>query len=155
MRIAPTRILLDVLLSQASWAALWLDAATMARPRPTRDPATRHPCLLAAFFLPCASRPPDVRRLRLIRPRRHYVARARATQRAYVTTRTDTMARRRQDTDEDEITESDDTADAATFGGSSLRGTRQVTPPSMPADLHTVLAMPLITRTPHIVGLPS
>jgi hypothetical protein len=52
------------------------------------------------------------------------------------------MDRRRQDTDEDEITEADDTAGTATFGGASLRGTRQVTPPSMPADLHTVLAMP-------------
>jgi hypothetical protein len=35
------------------------------------------------------------------------------------------MARRRQETD-DEITEADDTAGAAIFGGSSLRGTRQV-----------------------------
>ena len=51
------------------------------------------------------------------------------------------MARRRQDT-EDEITEADDTAGAATFGGVSFRGTRQVTPPSMPADLLTALAMP-------------
>jgi hypothetical protein len=51
------------------------------------------------------------------------------------------MARRRQDT-EDEITDADDTAGAATFGGASLRGTRQVTPPSMPADLRTTLAMP-------------
>jgi hypothetical protein len=51
------------------------------------------------------------------------------------------MARRRQDT-EDEITEAADTACAATFGGSSLRGTRQVTPPSMPDDLRTALAMP-------------
>jgi hypothetical protein len=116
----------------------------MARPRPTRDPATRHPCLLVAFFLPCASRPPDVCRLRLTRPRQHYTARARATQHAYVTTRagTYTMARRRQDTDEDEITEADNTVGDATFGCSSLRGTRQVTPPSMPADLITALAMP-------------
>jgi hypothetical protein len=51
------------------------------------------------------------------------------------------MASRRQDT-VDEITEADDTAGDATFGGSSLRGTRQVTPPSMPADLRTTLAMP-------------
>jgi hypothetical protein len=42
----------------------------------------------------------------------------------------------------DEITEADDTACAATLGGSSLRVTRQVTPPSMPADLRTSLAMP-------------
>ena len=52
------------------------------------------------------------------------------------------MAHSQQDTDEDEITEADDTAGAATFGGSSLRGTRQVTMPSMSADLRTVLAMP-------------
>jgi hypothetical protein len=50
------------------------------------------------------------------------------------------MTRRRQD-DADEITEADDTAGAATFGGSSLRGTRQVTPQSMP-DLRSALAMP-------------
>ena len=47
------------------------------------------------------------------------------------------MARRRQDI-EDEITEPDDTVGAA----SSLRGTRQVTPPSVPDDLRTALAMP-------------
>jgi hypothetical protein len=52
------------------------------------------------------------------------------------------MARHSQDTDEDEITEADDTAGAATFGGASLRGTRQVTPPSMNTDLRTGLAMP-------------
>jgi hypothetical protein len=52
------------------------------------------------------------------------------------------VARCRQDT-EDEITETDNsTAGAATFGGSSLRGTRQVTPSSMPDDLRTSLAMP-------------
>ena len=54
------------------------------------------------------------------------------------------MASRRQDT-EDEITEADNTAGAATFGGAPTRGTRgprQVTPPSMPADLRTALAMP-------------
>jgi hypothetical protein len=62
------------------------------------------------------------------------------TPRAFVTTRagTDTMARHRQDTDE----EADDTAGAATFGGASLRGTRQVTPPSLSTDLRTALAMP-------------
>ncbi len=49
------------------------------------------------------------------------------------------MARRRQDND-NEITPEDDTD--ATFGGSSLRGTRQVTPTSMPDDLRTSLAMP-------------
>jgi hypothetical protein len=51
------------------------------------------------------------------------------------------MASRRQDT-ADEITEADDTAGDATFRGSSLSGTRQVTQPSMPADLRTALAMP-------------
>jgi hypothetical protein len=51
------------------------------------------------------------------------------------------VARRCQDT-EDEITEADYTAGTATFGGASLSGTRQVTPPSMPADLCTTLAMP-------------
>ena len=66
------------------------------------------------------------------------------THRVFVTTRagTDTMARRRQGTDEDEITEADDTAGAATFGGGSIRDTGHVTQPSMPADLRTVLAMP-------------
>jgi len=52
------------------------------------------------------------------------------------------MACSHQDTDEDEITEADDTAGDATFSGSSLCGTRQVTLPSMPADLRTDLAMP-------------
>ena len=52
------------------------------------------------------------------------------------------MARRRQDADEDEITEADDTAVAATFSGASIRGTRQVTPPSMSAELHVALALP-------------
>ena len=44
--------------------------------------------------------------------------------------------------DQDEITETDNTAGDATFGGSSLRGTRQVTPTFMSADLRTALAMP-------------
>ena len=51
------------------------------------------------------------------------------------------MARNRQET-EDEITEADYTAGAATFGGSSTRSPRQVTPPSMPDDLPAALAMP-------------
>jgi hypothetical protein len=46
-----------------------------------------------------------------------------------------------------EITEADDTAGAATFFGDSIRGTRQVTPPSMPADLREALAMPTIFGT--------
>ena len=44
--------------------------------------------------------------------------------------------------DQDEITEADNTAGDATFSGSTLRGTRQVTQSSMPDDLHTTLAMP-------------
>ena len=52
------------------------------------------------------------------------------------------MAHSHQDTD-DEITESDNTADTATFsGGLPTRSPRQVTPPSMSADLSTALAMP-------------
>jgi hypothetical protein len=104
-----------------------------------------HPCQQAVSHLPC-TRPPD--RLLPDRPRdslrglrrgSHY----RAAQRAFVTTRSgfDTMARRRQETDY-EITEADDTAGAATFGGAPTRGTRQVTPPSVPDDLRTSLAMP-------------
>ena len=104
------------------------------------DPASLS-CRLAGFFLPCASRPPDFCRLRLARPRRHYGDSAHAAQRAFVTTRagTDTMARRHQDT-EDEITEADNTAGDATFGGA-------VTPPSMSADLRTALAMPTTFST--------
>jgi hypothetical protein len=37
--------------------------------------------------------------------------------------------------DQDEITETDNTAGDATFGGSTLRGTRQVTQPSLLAEL--------------------
>ena len=51
------------------------------------------------------------------------------------------MARSHQETD-DEITEADDTSGAATFGGAPTRGPRQVTPSSVPDDLHTALAMP-------------
>jgi hypothetical protein len=142
MRIAPTHTLLDRILSQATWAALRSDAAIKARRRPPRDSASRHPCRQAASFLPCASRPPDACRVYLARPRQR-LGQGSRDRRAFVTTRSgfDTMASRRQDT-ADEITEADDTAGAATFGGSSLRGTRQVTPPSMPADLRTALAMP-------------
>jgi hypothetical protein len=43
MRIAPTHILLDRILSQATWAALRSDEAIKARRRPPRDPASRHP----------------------------------------------------------------------------------------------------------------
>jgi hypothetical protein len=58
MRIAPTHILLDRILSQATWAALRSDEAIKARRRPPRDPASRHPCWQEASFLPC-TRPPD------------------------------------------------------------------------------------------------
>jgi hypothetical protein len=51
------------------------------------------------------------------------------------------MARSRQETD-DEITEADDTAGAATFGGAPTRGTWQVTLSSVPDDLRTALALP-------------
>jgi hypothetical protein len=54
----------------------------------------------------------------------------------------------RQDADEDEITEADVTAGSATFCGASIRGTRQVTPPSMSADLlHAALALPITFGT--------
>ena len=69
MRTAPTLTSADVNPSPDAWAALWLAAAITARPRPTRDSATRHPCRQAAFFLPCASRPPDACRVSLARPR--------------------------------------------------------------------------------------
>jgi hypothetical protein len=85
-----------------------------------------HPCQTAAAHLPCT--PPPYCWVLIGRPRarsRPDGHRDRAAARAFVTTRTglDTMSRRRQD-DADEITESDHTAGAATFGGSSLRDTR-------------------------------
>jgi hypothetical protein len=58
MRTTPTLILLDGGPSQDQWAAHWLAKAITARPRPTRDSATRHPCRQAASFLPC-TRAPD------------------------------------------------------------------------------------------------
>jgi hypothetical protein len=120
-------------------------AITARRPRAPASVilARPHPSQQAAY-LPC-SRPPDCAFCaRPRRPARWSVSSGSHTHRALVTTRagTDTMARHRQDTDEDEITEADDTAGAATFGGASLRGTRQVTPPSMSSDLLTALAMP-------------
>jgi hypothetical protein len=142
VRIAPTHNLLDRILSQATWAALRSDAAIKARRRPPRDSASRHPCRQAASFLPCASQPPDACRVYLARPRQRLRQGSR-DRRAFVSTRSgfDTMARRHQDTD-DEITEADNTAGAATFGGAPTRGPRQFTPLSMPADLRTSLAMP-------------
>ena len=59
MRTAPTLILLDGGPSQDTWADVWSDEAIKARRRPPRDPASRHPCRQAAFFLPC-TRPPDL-----------------------------------------------------------------------------------------------
>ena len=117
MRTTPTLILLDGGPSQDTWASHWLAEAIKALPRPTRDSATLHPCRQAAVFLPCASRPPDVCSLRLVRPRLNHCARDYDDARTFVTTRdgTDTMASSRQET-EDEITETDDTADGAIFG---------------------------------------
>ena len=104
-----------------------------------------HPCQQAASHLPC-TRPPD--RLLLDKPRdslrslrrgSHY----RAAQRVFATrSRIDTMARRRQETDDD-LMEADDTAGAATFGCVPTRGTRQVKQTSVPDDLRTALAMPI------------
>ena len=106
MRITPTLTSADVNPLTESWAALWLELATTARRTPTRDSVNLHPCRQAAFFLPCASLPPDDCILCFVKPRQHYCSNSRC---AYVTTRagTDTMARHRQDTDEDEITESE------------------------------------------------
>ena len=58
MRIASTHILLDRILSQMTWAALWSDAAFTARHRSPRDLARQHPCWLTARHLP-GTRPPD------------------------------------------------------------------------------------------------
>jgi hypothetical protein len=52
------------------------------------------------------------------------------------------MVRSLQDADEEAITEADNTADAATFSCDSIRGTRQVTHPSMPVYLVTSLDLP-------------
>jgi hypothetical protein len=145
MRIASTHNLLDRILSQATWAALRSDAAIKAHSRPPRDSASRHPCLQAASFLPCASQPPDVCRVYLARSRQR-LGQGSSHHSIFVTTSSgfETMASCSQDT-EDEITEADNTAGDATFGSAPTRGTRgprQVTPPSMPADLRTALAMP-------------
>jgi hypothetical protein len=113
-----------------------------------------HPCQQATSHLVC-TRPPDRMLIgRPLRPPRLGRSSQRAA-RGFVTTRagTDTMARHRQDI-EDEITEADDTAGAATFGGASLRGTRQVTPPSMPVDLRTTLSMPT-TFGPNLFEITS
>ena len=97
-----------------------------------------HPCQQAAFNLPC-TRPPDrllpgrtSNSFRGSRRDSHYLA----AQRDFVTTCAgfDTMARSRQETN-DEITVAGDTADDA-------RGPRQVTPPSVTDDLRASLVMP-------------
>ena len=81
MRIAPTLTSADVNTSPDAWAALGLELATTARRAPTRDYVNRHPCRQAAFFLSCASRPPDACILRFARPRLDYGPNSR---RAYV-----------------------------------------------------------------------
>ena len=88
----------------------------MARSSLTRDSATRHPCWQVAFFLPRASRPPDVCSLHLARPRQG-VAQVASNNRAFVSTRagTDTMARGGQDANEDDIMEAGD----STFSSAS------------------------------------
>jgi hypothetical protein len=106
----------------------------LARPHPTQQ----------AAYLPY-SRPPDCDFCaKPRRPARQSVSSGSHTHRAFITTRAgfDNMARRHRDT-YDEITEADNTAGAATFGGAPTRGPRQVTlPVSMPADLPTALDMP-------------
>ncbi len=71
------------------------------------------------------------------------------------------MARRRQDADEDEITEAaeaDDTAGAATSGSfsfqspKSFRGPMHVTPPSMPAE-GTIRVNPGMSSAPRSAGV--
>jgi hypothetical protein len=52
MRIAPTHILLDRILSQATWAALRSDEAIKARHRPPRDPARRASLSAGGIFSP-------------------------------------------------------------------------------------------------------
>jgi hypothetical protein len=110
MRIAPTKILLDRILSQAglldrilshaAWAALWLDGALGTCRRPTRDSASLHPCRQAAYFLPC-TRPLDACGFYLDRPRKRLDQGSRdgAVARVVVTTRagTDTMQGRREE----------------------------------------------------------
>ena len=124
MRIAPTKILLDRVLSQAgvldrvlsyaTWATYWLSGALWTRQRSTRDSASLHPCRQAAYFLPCA-RPPDACGSLLARPRSRLDqgSRDRAEARAFAVTRsgTDTMPRREG---EDEIAEDAAPAPAVT-----------------------------------------
>ena len=124
MRIAPTKILLDRVLSQAgvldrvlsyaTWATYWSTGALWTRQRSTRDSASLHPCRQAASFLPCA-RPPDACGSFLARPRSRLDqgSRDRAEARAFAVTRsgTDSMPRREG---EDEIAEDAAPAPAVT-----------------------------------------
>ena len=82
MCIAPTKILLDRVLSQAgvldrvlsyaTWATYWSNGALWTRQRSTRDSASLHPCRQAASFLPCA-RPTDACGSSLARDRKSVV----------------------------------------------------------------------------------
>ena len=113
MRIAPTKILLDRVLSQAgvldrvlsyaTWATYWSRGALGTRQRSTKDSASLHPCRQAASFLPCA-RPPDACGSLLARPRSRLDQRSRDRAEApvFAVTRagTDTMPTRRDDADE-------------------------------------------------------
>ena len=117
MRITPTKIFLDRVLSQtgvldrvlsyATWATCWSNGAFGTRQRSTRDSASLHPCRQAAYFLPCA-RPPDACGFFLARPRLRLAqgSRDRAEARAFAVTRsgTDTMPRRGDDDDLEEDT---------------------------------------------------
>ena len=130
MRIAPTKILLDRVLSQAgvldrvlsyaTWATCWSNGAFGTRQRSTRDSASLHPCRQAASFLPCA-RPPDACGSFLARPRSRLDqgSRDRAEARVFAVTRagTDTMPTRRDD--DEEITA--DAASAPTRGARAPR----------------------------------
>ena len=123
MRMEPTKILLDRVLSQAgvldrvlsyaTWATYWSSGALWTRQRSIRDSASLHPCRQAAYFLPCA-RPPDAcgSCLDRPRPRRPQGSHDRYFQ-AFVVTRagTDTMPTRRE---EDEIEEDAAPAPAVT-----------------------------------------
>ena len=55
------------------------------------------------------------------------------------------MTRHHQDADEDQLTEANNAAGAAASGGASIRGTRQVTQPSM----LLTLAQQLLPYPPH------
>ena len=160
MRIAPTKILLDRVLSQAgvldrglshaTWASYWSHGAFWTRQRlMTRDFASLHPCRQAAYFLPCA-RPPDACGSCLDRPRqrRPEGSRDRFFQ-AFAVTRagTDTMPTRRDD--DEEIT-ADAASEAPARGVRAPRfGPRgaSMTPPAperpaTPDDLRTALGPP-------------